>query len=43
MLVTLPKRYDQVPANQPIVDALKAKNWIQQAHLCGPLMLRCNH
>ena len=25
MLVTLPKRYDQVPANQPIVDALKAK------------------
>lgn len=39
MLVTLPKRYDQVPANQPIVDALKAKKldptgpfvW---AHLC---------
>ncbi len=25
MLVTLPKRYDQVPANQPIVDALKAR------------------
>lgn len=25
MLVTLPKRYDQVPANQAIVDALKAK------------------
>ncbi|MCL2891913.1 branched-chain amino acid ABC transporter substrate-binding protein [Brenneria tiliae] len=25
MLVTLPKRYDQVPANQPVVDALKAK------------------
>ena len=25
MLVTLPKRYDQVPANQPIVDAIKAK------------------
>ena len=25
MLVTLPKRYDQVPANQPIVGALKAK------------------
>lgn len=25
MLVTLPKRYDQVAANQPIVDALKAK------------------
>lgn len=25
MLVTLPKRYDQVPANQPIVDALKSK------------------
>ncbi len=25
MLVTLPKRYDQVPANQPIVTALKAK------------------
>ncbi len=25
MLVTLPKRYDQVPTNQPIVDALKAK------------------
>ncbi|WP_158780770.1 branched-chain amino acid ABC transporter substrate-binding protein [Pantoea sp. BAV 3049] len=25
MLVTLPKRYDQVPANQPIVDSLKAK------------------
>ncbi|MFC3393690.1 branched-chain amino acid ABC transporter substrate-binding protein [Brenneria rubrifaciens] len=25
MLVTLPKRYDQVPANRPIVDALKAK------------------
>ncbi|WP_437610471.1 branched-chain amino acid ABC transporter substrate-binding protein [Erwinia sp. V71] len=25
MFVTLPKRYDQVPANQPIVDALKAK------------------
>jgi branched-chain amino acid transport system substrate-binding protein len=25
MYVTLPKRYDQVPANQPIVDALKAK------------------
>lgn len=24
MLVTLPKRYDQVPANKPIVDALKA-------------------
>ena len=23
--MTLPKRYDQVPANQPIVDALKAK------------------
>nr|WP_024966480.1 branched-chain amino acid ABC transporter substrate-binding protein [Pantoea sp. IMH] len=26
MLVTLPKRYDQVPANKPVVDALKAKN-----------------
>ncbi|WP_067699985.1 MULTISPECIES: branched-chain amino acid ABC transporter substrate-binding protein [unclassified Erwinia] len=25
MLVTLPKRYDQEPANKPIVDALKAK------------------
>nr|ELR5039799.1 branched-chain amino acid ABC transporter substrate-binding protein [Providencia stuartii]ELR5081247.1 branched-chain amino acid ABC transporter substrate-binding protein [Providencia stuartii] len=25
MLVTLPKRYDQVPTNQPIVDAIKAK------------------
>ncbi|MGL9721335.1 branched-chain amino acid ABC transporter substrate-binding protein [Symbiopectobacterium sp.] len=25
MLVTLPKCYDQVPANQPIVDSLKAK------------------
>ncbi|MEM6161213.1 branched-chain amino acid ABC transporter substrate-binding protein [Erwinia sp. P6884] len=25
MLVTLPKRYDQVPANQSVVDALKAK------------------
>jgi len=25
MLVTLPKRYDQVPANQPIVEALQAK------------------
>ncbi|QUG73965.1 high-affinity branched-chain amino acid ABC transporter substrate-binding protein [Erwinia sp. E602] len=25
MLVTLPKRYDQVPANKAIVDALKAK------------------
>ncbi|MBV4368390.1 branched-chain amino acid ABC transporter substrate-binding protein [Erwinia phyllosphaerae] len=25
MLVTLPKRYDQVPANKPVVDALKAK------------------
>lgn len=25
MLVTLPKRYDQVPTNQPIVDALKAR------------------
>lgn len=25
MLVTLPKRYDQVAANQPIVDALKGK------------------
>lgn len=25
MLVTLPKRYDQVPANKEIVDALKAK------------------
>ena len=25
MLVTLPKRYDQVAANQPIVEALKAK------------------
>jgi len=25
MLVTLPKRYDQVSANQPIVDAIKAK------------------
>ena len=25
MLVTLPKRYDQVPANKSIVDALKAK------------------
>ena len=25
MLVTLPRRYDQVPANQPIVDAIKAK------------------
>ncbi|WJV53794.1 branched-chain amino acid ABC transporter substrate-binding protein [Prodigiosinella aquatilis] len=25
MLVTLPKRYDQVPANQPIVNELKAK------------------
>ncbi len=25
MLVTLPKRYDQVPANKTIVDALKAK------------------
>lgn len=24
MLVTLPKRYDQIPANQPIVDSLKA-------------------
>ncbi|SUC79066.1 Leu/Ile/Val/Thr-binding protein precursor [Providencia stuartii] len=25
MLVTLPKRYDQVPTNKPIVDAIKAK------------------
>ncbi|MBW5405389.1 branched-chain amino acid ABC transporter substrate-binding protein [Morganella morganii] len=25
MLVTLPKRYDQVPANKPVVDALNAK------------------
>ncbi|CCP04776.1 branched-chain amino acid ABC transport system, periplasmic component [Erwinia amylovora Ea644] len=25
MLVTLPKRYDQVPSNQAVVDALKAK------------------
>lgn len=25
MLVTLPKRYDQVPANKPVVDALAAK------------------
>ncbi|MBE5251858.1 branched-chain amino acid ABC transporter substrate-binding protein [Mixta mediterraneensis] len=25
MLVTLPKRYDQVPTNKPVVDALKAK------------------
>ncbi|WP_338492984.1 branched-chain amino acid ABC transporter substrate-binding protein [Erwinia aphidicola] len=25
MLVTLPKRYDQVPATKPVVDALKAK------------------
>ncbi|MGL5106705.1 MAG: branched-chain amino acid ABC transporter substrate-binding protein [Plesiomonas shigelloides] len=27
LLVTLPKKYDQDPANQPIVDALKAKKW----------------
>ncbi|HAP83078.1 MAG TPA: leucine ABC transporter subunit substrate-binding protein LivK, partial [Enterobacteriaceae bacterium] len=25
MLVTKPKNYDQVPANKPIVDAIKAK------------------
>ncbi len=42
MLVTLPKRYDQVPTNKPIVDALKAKNSIQPVPLSGPPTLRCN-
>lgn len=34
MLVTLPKRYDQVPANQPIVDALHA----QKQDATGPFI-----
>lgn len=42
MLVTLPQRYDQAPANKAIVDSLKAKSWIQLARLCGPPMPRCN-
>ncbi len=39
MLVTLPKRYDQVATNQPIVDAIKAKKEDPTGHLCGQLML----
>lgn len=42
MLVTKPKNYDQVPANKPIVDAIKAKNRIRAAPSSGPLMPRCN-
>lgn len=43
MLVTLPKRYDQVPANKAIVDALKAKKKILPAHSSGLPMLPCSH
>lgn len=35
MLVTLPKRYDQVPTNKPIVDAIKAKKKIQPVRSFG--------
>ena len=42
MLVTLPKRYDQVPANKPVVDALAAKNWIPPGRLSGQPMRHCS-
>lgn len=42
LLVTKPKNYDQVPANKPIVDAIKAKNRTQVAHSFGPPTPRCN-
>lgn len=35
MLVTLPKRYDQVPTNKPIVDAIKAKKKIELVRSFG--------
>ncbi len=40
--MTKPKNYDQVPANKPIVDAIKAKNRTQAAHSFGPPTPRCN-
>lgn len=42
LLVTKPKNYDRVPANKPIVDAIKARNKILAAHSCGPPTPRCN-
>lgn len=42
LLVTKPKNYDQVPANKPIVDAIKRKNRTQVAHSFGPPTPRCN-
>ncbi len=42
LLVTKPKNYDQVPANKPIVDAIKAKNRTQAAHSFGPPTPRYN-
>ncbi len=41
MLVTMPKRYDQDPANQGIVDALKADK-IRPGHMSGSPTRRCN-
>jgi branched-chain amino acid transport system substrate-binding protein len=36
LLVTKPKNYDQVPANKPIVDAIKAKKQDQVVRSSGP-------
>ncbi|MFP1455575.1 high-affinity branched-chain amino acid ABC transporter substrate-binding protein [Escherichia coli] len=43
LLVTKPKNYDQVPANKPIVDAIKAKKQDPVARsYSGPPTPRCN-
>jgi ABC-type branched-subunit amino acid transport system substrate-binding protein len=43
MLVTMPKRYDQDPANSAIVDALKAEKKIRAVHMSGSPTLPCSH
>lgn len=42
MLVTMPKRYDRDPANQGIVDALKANRKIRPGLMSGSPTRRCN-
>jgi branched-chain amino acid transport system substrate-binding protein len=43
MLVTMPKRYDQDPANKAIVDALKADKKDPADRTCGSLMQPSSH
>ena len=42
MLVTMPKRYDQDPTNQGIVDALKADKKDPSGPMSGSPTRRCN-